>query len=161
MMSDEYIIRPPENSEEWNQLPPLLQDYQHEFDDDTCFTTFDAEMANIEQVYTAPGSHLLIAIDRSKNEIVGCVAMRTLFPGVAEMKRLYVVPDYRGRDIGRQLAEKIISYADEKENKSMVLDTMFEMRAAQKLYEQLGFTKTDAYNHQDLSKVICYEKKLR
>ncbi len=42
----------------------------------------------------------------------------------------------------------------------MILDTMVEMKAAQKLYEDLGFHVIEPYDQQDPSKVICFEKKL-
>ena len=159
MNIDDYIIRPPQTREEWDEIPGLLLDYRNEFDDETCFTSFEEEMANIEKVYTAPGSQLFIAIEESDNKIVGCVAMRTLSPGVAEMKRLYVIPSCRGLHLGEDLTLEILSYAEEKNYERMLLDTMNEMHAAQKLYRQLGFTKIEPYRDQDPMKVVCYEKK--
>ena len=109
MHIDDYIIRPPQTREEWDELPGLLLDYRNEFDDKTCFTSFEEEIADIEKVYNVPGSHLFIAIEESDKKIVGCVAMRTISPGVAEMKRLYVIPSCRGLHLGENLALKIIS----------------------------------------------------
>lgn len=159
MKSVNYTIRPPETTEEWEAIPGLLRAYHQEFDDDTCFTSFDAEMADIQGVYTAEGTHFIIAIDHSEKKIAGCIAMRTLAPGVAEMKRLYIVPEHRGKKLGKKLAEEIITYAGLRKYKKMVLDTMHTMEAAQKLYQLLGFTLTGPYNHQDPLKVVCYEKK--
>lgn len=159
MMSEEYIIRPPETNEEWAVIPELLLDYRKEFDDETCFTSFEEELANIRFVYEAPGSHFFIAIHEPDKKVVGCVGMRTLSPGVAEMKRLYVIPSHRGNHIGENLALELLSYAEEAGYKNMLLDTMNEMHAAQKLYQQLGFVKTEPYRDQDPLKVICYEKR--
>ena len=159
MNVDDYIIRPPQTPEEWAEIPALLLDYRNEFDDETCFTSFEEEMADIERVYNTPDSQLFIAIEESDKKIVGCVAMRTLAPGVAEMKRLYVVPSCRGLHLGEDLALEILSYAEEKNYDRMLLDTMNEMHAAQKLYRQLGFTKIEPYRDQDPTKVVCYEKK--
>jgi len=104
MNADDYIIRPPQTQEEWDEIPGLLLEYRNEFDDDTCFTSFEAEMANVRDFYTAPGSQLFLAVEESDKKIVGCVAMRTLSPGVAEMKRLYVIPSHRGLHLGENLA---------------------------------------------------------
>ncbi len=159
MNADDYIIRPPQTQEEWDEIPGLLLDYRNEFNDSTCFTSFEEEIANIQNVYNTPGSQLFIAVEESDKKIVGCVAMRTISTGVAEMKRLYVIPSCRGLHLGENLALEILNFAEEKKYNSMVLDTMHEMHAAQKLYRQLGFAKTEPYRDQDPSKVVCYEKK--
>ncbi len=159
MHADDYIIRPPQTQEEWAEVLVLLLDYRHEFNDSTCFTSFEEEIANIQHAYNTPGSQLFIAVEESDKKIVGCVAMRTLSPGVAEMKRLYVVPSCRGLHLGENLALEILNFAEEKKYTRMVLDTMYEMHAAQKLYQQLGFTKTEPYRDQDTATVVCYEKK--
>ena len=159
MATSTYTIRTPKNKQEWDVVKNLLLDYKHEFNDDTCFTSFEEEIADIENVYNVPGSQLFIAIEESDKKIVGCVAMRTLSPGVAEMKRLYVIPSCRGFHLGENLVVEILSYAEEKNYTRMLLDTMNEMHAAQKLYHQLGFTKIKPYRDQDPMKVVCYEKK--
>jgi len=159
MKSEDYTIRPPESREEWDQLPRLLLDYRNEFDDETCFTTFEAEIMDIRNAYSGPGNHMIIVLEAPGNKVVGCVGMRTISPDVAEMKRLYVAPSHRGKHLGEDLALELLSYAEEKMYTRMVLDTMNEMHAAQKLYQQLGFRKTEPYRDQDPSKVVCYEKK--
>ncbi len=54
------------------------------------------------------------------------------------------------------LAEGIIHYARANGNKLMVLDTMYEMKDAQALYQKLGFTSIPSYNDQDPDKVVWY-----
>ena len=153
-----YSIRPPQSRDEWNVVRHLLQDYRSEFDDQTCFTSFDEEMENIEGYYADPRKYKLIAIEQPGNTIVGCVGLRALSPDVAEMKRLYVVPSHRGSGIGKRLAEEIISVASKMKFKKMVLDTMHEMKDAQQLYQRLGFVVAEPYEDQDLTKMVCYEK---
>ncbi len=159
MKSDEYTLRPPQTQEEWDIIPGLLMDYRKEFDDETCFTSFEEELADIRKVYTAPGNYFIIASEIKGKKIVGCVGMRTLFTGVSEMKRLYVIPSHRGIQLGKKLALEIISYAKENNFNVMLLDTMHEMKAAQRMYHQLGFSVVNPYRDQDPSKVVCYEKK--
>jgi ribosomal protein S18 acetylase RimI-like enzyme len=159
-MPGPFIIRSPQSSEEWEVVKKLLIDYRNEFDDQTCFTSFEQEMDNIEVYYSEPDKIKLIALDEENGMIAGCVAMRAFTPEIAEMKRLYVVPAYRGYKLGRQLAEAIIEKAVEYGYHSMILDTMYEMQAAQQLYYNLGFHTIPPYNQQDESKVICFEKTL-
>jgi len=157
-MPGPFIIRTPQTDNEWNTVKKLLQDYRSEFDDQTCFTSFEQEMENIEQYYADEDKLKLMAVDESTNTIIGCVALRSFSPGVAEMKRLYVAPPFRGHKIGQKLAEAIIENAIEKGYHAMVLDTMYEMLAAQQLYYSLGFHTIPPYNQQDESKVVCFEK---
>jgi len=157
-MPGPLIIRTPQTDSEWNAVKKLLQDYRSEFDDQTCFTSFDQEMDNLEQYYADEDKIKLIAVDEATNTIIGCVALRSFSPGVCEMKRLYVAPTYRGNKIGEKLAEAIIEKAIEKGYHAMILDTMYEMQAAQQLYYSLGFHAIPPYNQQDESKVVCFEK---
>jgi putative acetyltransferase len=157
-MPGPFIIRTPQTDSEWNTVKELLQDYRSEFDDQTCFTSFEHEMENIVQYYADEDKLKLIAVDEISNTIIGCVALRTFSPGVAEMKRLYVVPSFRGHKIGNKLADAIIEKAIEKGYHAMVLDTMYEMLAAQQLYYSLGFHVIPPYSQQDESKVVCFEK---
>jgi N-acetylglutamate synthase-like GNAT family acetyltransferase len=110
-----FIIRTPQTDSEWNTVKKLLQDYRSEFDDQTCFTSFEQEMENIKQYYADEDKLKLIAVDETTNSIIGCVALRSFSPGVAEMKRLYVMPSFRGHKIGNQLAEAIIEKALKKD----------------------------------------------
>lgn len=157
-MPGPFIIRSPESSQEWATVKNLLLDYRGEFDDQTCFTSFEQEMDNIEQYYSDSDKIKLIVVDESNRTIAGCVALRSFSSEVAEMKRLYVAPPYRGYKLGRQLAEAIIDKAVEQGYHSMILDTMYEMQTAQQLYYNLGFHTIPPYNQQDESKVVCFEK---
>jgi putative acetyltransferase len=161
LTSASYTIRRPEHSAEWEELKHLLVAYKSEFDDDTCFTSFEEELADIENLYNSEDRLKLIAVSNVDGTIAGCVAFRTYAPGVSEMKRLYVVPKYRGEKLGRILAEAIIEEAKTRGYQTMILDTMFEMKAAQELYKSLGFHVIPPYNHQNSNKVVCYEKELK
>src|SRR5689334_13584447 len=112
-MPGPFTIRSPQTNEEWEVVKKLLIDYRNEFDDQTCFTSFEQEMENIEGYYSEPGKIKLIALDDENGMIAGCVAMRAFTPEIAEMKRLYVVPAYRGFKLGRVLAEAIMEKAVE------------------------------------------------
>lgn len=160
MTTANYTIRPPQSKAEWDIVRNLLEDYRNEFEDQSCFTSFDEEQRNIEGYYADPRKQKLIAVEQPGNKIIGFVGMRTLSPGVAEMKRLYVIPSHRGQQLGERLANEIISFARKMKYKTMVLDTMNEMEAARHLYQKLGFNTTTPYNNQDPEKVECYEKKL-
>jgi ribosomal protein S18 acetylase RimI-like enzyme len=88
------------------------------------------------------------------------VGVRELDPRTAEMKRLYVKPDYRGRDVGRRLAEAAIAAARNAGYERMVLDSLPKMRAALALYRKLDFREVPPYLAQPTPGATCFELKL-
>jgi ribosomal protein S18 acetylase RimI-like enzyme len=94
-------------------------------------------------------------------EMVGCVALRPLEPGICEMKRLWVEPGFAGRGLGRTLAEAVIAAAREIGYRRMRLDTLLErMPAAQQLYSSLGFVEIPPYYYNPLPNVVMLELQL-
>src|SRR5947207_2145635 len=54
----------------------------------------------------APGrGAFLVAFD--EDEAVGCGAIRRIDDSTAEIKRMYVAPDWRGRGVGRRVLEAL------------------------------------------------------
>jgi GNAT superfamily N-acetyltransferase len=76
---------------------------------------------------------------------LGCVGLRKFSEGTGEVKRLYVVPAARGRNVGRLLAEGIVSAAKQLGYTRLLLDTLPGMKEAQSLYVSVGFRPIAAY----------------
>jgi ribosomal protein S18 acetylase RimI-like enzyme len=93
--------------------------------------------------------------------VAGCVAMRPLSPGVCEMKRLYVKPQYRGLGVGLRLSRAIIQKARDRGYKSMRLDTVASMVEATRMYEALGFREIAPYRHNPRPDARFFELDLR
>src|SRR5262249_22259931 len=108
------------------------------------FQGFERELATLPGDYAPPGGRLFIA--RSRGLDAGCAALRSLGEGEAEMKRLYVRPEFRALGVGRALALRVIEEARAIGYRALKLDTLPTMRAAQALYERLGFTDAPRYN---------------
>ena len=115
---------------------------------DLAFQGFSRELAGLPGDYASPGGCILLA------EVVGgyagCVALRPLPDKICEMKRLYVIPEYQGRGIGRALAGSVIGQARKMGYQKMRLDTVESMKAAQGLYVSLGFETIEAYCYNPL-----------
>lgn len=89
----------------------LLREYAESLGFDLGFQSFAAEIENLPGEYAPPGGCILLAKDSDR--IAGCVALRKWEKTACEMKRLYVVPEMRGRGIGRSLAAAVIVKARE------------------------------------------------
>lgn len=78
------------------------------------------------------------------------------------MKRLYVRPDFRGRDLGRQLAERVIAEAKASGYSLMRLDTIpAVMPQADSLYRSLGFYPIPSYYDDPQASASYFELRLR
>jgi putative acetyltransferase len=108
---------------------------------------FDFYFASGEEAfpgeYAPPQGCLLLA--SWSGEPAGCVAFRRLAARVCELKRLYVRPACRGKQIGRQLASALITAARNAGYNRMRLETVTYMEDAIALYSQLGFRRCPPY----------------
>ena len=122
------------------------------------FQGFSQELAGLPGDYAFPGGCILLA--EGAGDTAGCVALRPLQDKICEMKRLYVIPEYQGRGIGRALARSVIGEARKKGYQKMRLDTIESMKAAQKLYFSLGFKTIEAYCYNPLDNPSFMELEL-
>ena len=119
------------------------------------FQGFDEELAGLPGHYAPPDGSLYIAVEGLV--AVGCGALRPMAKSgtgqadepatrTCELKRLYVIPEARGRGVARALAQRLIDDARTIGYRRMLLDTLAtRMPEAIGLYESLGFRATDAY----------------
>ncbi len=134
----------------------LFVEYAHDLPFDLSFQNFEAELAGLPGRYAPPTGRLLLA--RCGDQHVGCVALRQIGDGVCEMKRLFVPPAYRGRGIGRALAQALIEEAQRIGYKRMRLDTVLE--PAKCLYKSLGFREIPPYQCVPIEGVVFMELEL-
>lgn len=152
-------IIPAITPEQITAVRTLFCEYENFLKVDLCFQDFENELAGLPGKYAPPQGALLLAVE---GELVsGCVALRKLEPGVCEMKRLFVRPQYRGRGLGMKLAAAIIAEAAAKGYAAMRLDTLAQLAEAIQLYERLGFRKIDPYYHNPLPGVSFWELDLK
>jgi len=104
---------------------------------------FDQELAGLPGKYARPRGRLLLAYVDGKP--AGCVALRDLGDGACEMKRMFVPDTFRGRGVGRALADRIITEGKDAGYRTMRLDTSRHQNEAMRLYENAGFRRIPPY----------------
>jgi len=130
----------------------LFREYVASLAEDISFQNVDEELARLPGQYARPGGVVLIA--REGEEAAGAIAYRMVEPGVAEMKRLYVRPAFRGRGLGRELANELIEDARGQGYRTILLDTLASMSEARALYRDLGFAPVAPYYDNPLPGVM-------
>ena len=88
------------------------------------------------------GIFYLVKVDEM---LAGMGGLRFLRPGVAEIKRIYFRPEFRGMKLGELTLSRLLADAKAFGYRSVCLDTALFMRSAQRLYEKNGFSDCPAY----------------
>lgn len=133
-----------------NELIPLYEEYAAMLlETDPVFSrslaqqNYDEEILHLEEKYGPPkGQIYLVLVD---GELAGCVGMKPSDDSHAELKRLYVRPAFRGRNLGETLTRRIMDDARKAGYRYLRLDTLPGLKSALKLYRRLGFRETDPY----------------
>ena len=113
---------------------------------------YEEEINHLEKKYGMPFGRLYLAY--WNGEAAGCIGLKNIDKKNCEMKRLYVRPQFRGKNIGKLLAQKIITDAKEIGYSYMLLDTLPFLEKAIHIYKQLGFYTIDCYNNSPMSTSI-------
>ena len=147
-----------QSAEDYQRARSLFVQYADTLGFDLEFQGFARELSTLPGAYAPPRGCILLA--RLCGNFIGCAALRPLESKICEMKRLYVIPAYRGRDIGRTLASSVIEKAREIGYEKMRLDTIESMKEAKGLYLSLNFRTIDAYCFNPLENASYLELKL-
>jgi putative acetyltransferase len=141
------------------QARELFLEYAQSLGFSLCFQSFDRELAGLPGDYAPPEGRLLLA--EYEGNLAGCAALHKLEPGICEMKRLYLRPHFRGRGLGRILAEALIAEARQIGYQRMRLDTVEPvMKDAVAMYRKLGFKDTPPYRPNPMAGTIYMELEL-
>ena len=141
------------------QARELFLEYAQSLGFSLCFQNFDKELAELPGDYAPPKGRLLLA--EYEGQLAGCVALHGLGEGICEMKRLYLRPQFRGKGLGRALAERIIAEARWAEYTCLRLDTVGPvMKDAVAMYGKLGFKEIAPYRPNPNPGTLYLELKL-
>lgn len=109
-------------------------------------------------------------IDMIKNVVVGyvdekpvaCGAFKPYNEDTVEIKRMYVVTDYRSRGLAQQLLNELEKWASELNYSRCVLETGKRQPEAIRLYEKSGYSRIANYGqYANVENSVCMDKKIK
>jgi putative acetyltransferase len=93
-----------------------------------------------------------------ENHAVACGAFKEYEPKVAEIKRMYVKPEFRGKGLGKQILNELTKWAKECDYDKCILETAKSMTDAVFLYKNYGFTMIPNYGQYIGNNTsVCFE----
>jgi putative acetyltransferase len=103
--------------------------------------------------------HLTFLVASIDGHAVGCGALH-LALGVGEVKRMFVLPEFRGRGIARQLLMALESTARERGYSTLRLETGTRQPEAIGLYRSAGYSEIPCFGEYAGDRFsVCFEKR--
>jgi GNAT superfamily N-acetyltransferase len=95
------------------------------------------------------------------NEAVGIGAYKEYDSQTAEIKRMYVLPELRGKGIAKAILTELENWAKEENYAISILETGYLQKDAIGLYQKLGYTITENFGQYiGVDNSICMSKSL-
>jgi ribosomal protein S18 acetylase RimI-like enzyme len=136
----------------------MLREYVEWIGLDLAFQEIDAELSGLPGEYAPPRGALFVAVEGERH--LGMIALRPLDGTFAEMKRLYVRPEARGRGLARRLIARLCDEGKRLNYTELRLDTLPKMGEAQALYETYGFVDIEPYYETPIAGTRFMAKKI-
>ena len=95
------------------------------------------DLENISNYYSKAGEAFFVAV--SGEQILGSIGVKREDDRTALVRRIFVVPDVRKRNVGRSLLQTAIEFCREVGYSEVVFKTTSKMDDAIKLFEKNGF----------------------
>ena len=114
--------------------------------------SFYAQFNNIDKI-----RNVVVAFENG--EAVGCGAFKEYSGGVAEIKRMYVRADKRGRGIAQKILFELEKWAIESNFSESILETGLKQPEAVRLYQKSGYEKIPNYGqYAGIENSVCMQK---
>lgn len=96
------------------------------------------------------------------NIAVGCGAFREIDSQTVEIKRMFVLPDYRGKGIASKILSQLELWTLSLNYVQTILETGINQPEAIALYKKLGYSITQNYGqYADMENSVCMKKVLK
>ena len=141
-----------------DQVRTLFLTYAEELGVDLCFQGFEQELATLPGKYAAPAGGLLLAL--VEGHAVGCAAFRPFEGSICELKRFFVLPEYRRHGLASELLSRILAKAADSGYDRAHLDTLQRLEAANSFYRRNGFEEIESYYGNPIPDVVYFSRNI-
>ena len=132
-----FEVKPSTN---YDIIKPLFVEYSQIKGAEGCFVSFEKELADLATFYK--GGAILVGFEDETP--IATIALRKVDDTTAEVKRLFVKPEHRGKGYSRKMLDAMFQRAKSLGYKEVMLTTRPEvMPVAYALYQRIGFNQTD------------------
>ena len=146
------LLKTNSNHPDFQKLTRLFDDYLVEIDGDE-----KDFFAQYNQIYI---DNVIVCYE---DEIaVGCGAFKEYEPTVAEIKRMFVLPEKRGKGIASTVLNALEIWAKENGFQHAILETSNQLTNAISLYQKSGYEVIPNYGQYiDVESSVCMKKNLK
>ncbi|AEE54106.1 GNAT family N-acetyltransferase [Haliscomenobacter hydrossis] len=142
MQTDTLLIRPIEQQDNL-QMAKIIREVMTAYGAvGDGFSINDPEVDQMYEFYQEPGCSYLVLSDGL--QVLGGGGIGPLVgadPGICELKKMYFLPSVRGRGMGLQMVNALITEAQHLGYQTCYLETLERMTEAKALYQKMGFKK--------------------
>jgi len=116
--------------------------------------SFYAQFNKIDKI-----RHVVVAFEN--NLPVGCGAIKSYDLQTMEVKRMYTLPEHRGKGIAKNILKELEKWAAELSCNKCILETGKRQPEAIELYQRSGYTIIPNYGqYAAIENSVCFEKQL-
>lgn len=147
------ILRTDSNNQDFIKLVKYL---------DTDLATRDGADHSFYAQFNKVGNIKHVALAYEDNRPVACGAIKKFAPAIMEIKRMYTLPEMRGKGIATKILKELEVWTRELACEKCVLETGKRQPEAIMLYKKNGYNSTPNYGqYSKMENSLCFEKELK
>jgi GNAT superfamily N-acetyltransferase len=103
-----------------------------------------------------------VVVAYENDQPIGCGAIKEFAPGIMEVKRMYTLPEWRGKGIAAKVLADLEIWAAEMLYDKCVLETGKRQPEAIALYKKSGYKIIPNYGqYAGIENSVCFEKEMK
>lgn len=135
-----YFIRPATN-EDTQAIKEIVFHVLREYNLPRDELGKDADLSNVEQNYFTRGGFFGVVIEPASGKRVGTFGLFPTDANAAELRKMYLLKEARGKGCGRLMMDFAISFSKEAGFRKITLETIGVLKEAISLYRKYGFVE--------------------